>query len=83
MDSVKYKTLVVHIELNPFKHESGSVRVNTLPSNQRTKPGSEARASFRREHYKETQATERLYKDAPPSALRIILVVLFRPLTSQ
>jgi len=29
MDPVKYKPLVVCIELNPFKHESGSVRVNT------------------------------------------------------
>ncbi len=48
MDSVKYKPLVVCIELNPFKHESERVRVDT-PSNQRTKLGSEALTSFRRE----------------------------------
>jgi len=58
MDSVKYQTLVVWIESNPFKHESGSVRVETPPT-------------IRRKPHKETQAIERLYKDAPPSALTV------------
>jgi len=82
MDSVKYKPLVVCIELNPFKHESERW-VNTHPSNQRTKTGSEAQASFRHEPNKETHATETLYKDAPPSALMIIPFVKIRPSTSQ
>jgi hypothetical protein len=75
MDSVKYKPIVVLIELNPFKHKSGSVRAEIPPSNQRTKPGSKTQASFRCEPHTETQATERLYKDAPPSALTNILIV--------
>ena len=39
-----------------------------------TKPSYDAQTPFRRERPKlETQATERLYKDAPPGILMIIL----------
>jgi len=84
---VEYKPLVVCIEPNLFKHKKGRVRLQDahkyVLSNQRTKPGSEAKASFRREPHLETQATEILFKDAPPSTLTIILFVLFMLSTSQ
>jgi hypothetical protein len=45
----------------------------------RTKPGNDDQTSFRCEPHLEIQATERLYKDAPPSALILILVSNFKP----
>jgi hypothetical protein len=43
-----------------------------------TKPSYDAQTPFRRERPKlETQATERLYKDAPPSILMIILYWIY------
>jgi len=84
MGSPKYKPYVLCIGLNPFKHEGGSVRWFTPFSNQDQKPVSNAEQSqvltlLGVSPTKETQATERLYKDAPPSALRIILFYKLEP----
>jgi len=70
------------LQSNSWRQREGK-GYKTPPSNERTKPGSEAQACFRRKPHLETQATEGLYKDAPPSALVIIDIVLFKPLTSQ
>jgi len=71
---VQYKPLVGCIDLNCLKHEYGGWGLwNThdcILSNKITKPGSEAQTlAFRRKPHLETQATERLFKDAPPSIL--------------
>jgi hypothetical protein len=42
-----------------------------------------AQTSFKHEPHLETQATERLYKDTPPSALTFIIVSDLEQITSQ
>jgi len=77
MCSMKIKPQVLCIKLNPFEHENGRVRYKHTPNHwekklawqHRTKPGSDAQTFLGVSPTKETQAIERLYKDAPPSAL--------------
>jgi len=77
------------IALTLFKHENGRVKITKGPLNplltdfqkldqslatHMTKPSYDAQTPFRCERPKlETQATEKLYKDAPPGILMIIL----------
>jgi len=84
-ESVKYKTQVHCIALTPFKHENGCISnkqtfcvtaIKASLATRRTKPGNTAQTSFRREPHLETQATERLYKDVPPSALILFLYAI-------
>jgi len=48
------------------------------PGNKQNKASNATQTSLKREHHLETQATERLYKDAPPSALSLIIVSDFK-----
>jgi hypothetical protein len=83
--SIIYEKLNALYSIDPFKHENGQVNNNTLwfatpaTTATRTKPeiGRQAFGACRSEL--ETQATERLYKDAPPGIPQFFLVLYFKP----
>ncbi len=91
MGSMIYKTNALYsiesMPLTPFKHENGRINNNELLlteikaslATHRTKPGYDTKTW--RKFPKETQATERLCKGAPPGVPIVILVSDFRPKT--
>ncbi len=89
---MKYETQMPHVALTPFKHENGHINNNeTLLLTEfkaslatcKTKPGKYTKTLLGLSHTEETQARERLYKEAPPGILEIILDFHFKLFTSQ